>query len=273
METPPAVAPFDVRLDVVAAEAQRAHLVRPTGTRTVAGRACAVYRSRQSLNAVDLAGTPTTADHVDTCIDAKGLVLSEQRVADGKVTQRREAIAVNIGADAANHRFATVGDHIPLKNGGGRIVGVTDDSRPPSADYWSLAEPPSGFHHAGRFAVVPPQPKAGVTNGQDPTVTEMADVYLRGADVVVIEQGETIGGVAFSPSTTGEPVDAGKLSDGRMVLSARATTVSALASGKKYFVRVSGTLRPDDLLTIARRLAPTAPGTLVTVPDLTSDGA
>ena len=38
------------------------------------------------------------------------------------------------------------------------------------------------------------------------------------------------------------------------------------------FVRVSGTVPPEDLVAVARSLAPHPPGTIVTAPDLTSDG-
>lgn len=273
MEMPPQVTPLDVRLDAVLDAGVRSHAVRVRGVEQVAGRRCQVYRTRQSLSAVDLTAVPTASDHVDTCIDAQGIVLAEHGVAGGDPIRDRVAVAVHTGRTATGHRFVTTGTHIPLDMGGGRIVSVTADSRPPGTPFWQLPAPPSGFRLAGRFAVVPPAPTVGKKRGSDATVTEMADVYVKGPDVIVIEQGQAETDGAFNPPSVGQPVDLGPLGTGTLSLSARASSVSALTKGHRYFVRVSGTLPPDRLQSIARRLAPLAPGTLVTIPDLTSDGA
>src|SRR5205823_3628561 len=60
---------------------------------------------------------------------------------------------------------------------------------------------PAGFVETGRYAVVPPQPRTPL----DPSarlrlVSGVRDVYVRGADVIVVDQGGTLGGVApFRP--------------------------------------------------------------------------
>ena len=211
-EPSPAPTPFDMRIDAVARAAAANHALVVRGHQTVAGRDCQIYRTAQPLVSTTLTGRPTTADHVDSCIDRQGLLLSERRVQKGRTVQTRQAASVDLGAAAANHPFATSGTHMPLKQGGGAVVTINDDSRPPGTDFWQLAAPPSGYTHFGRFAVVPPQPPA-----DDPVVarktlvTAVDDVYVAGADTIVIEQGQTAGGAPLKPPIGGTGVDAGRL--------------------------------------------------------------
>jgi len=269
-EPSPAPAPFDVRLDAVAAAATRAGALIARAGLTVAGRRCRVYRSAQSLESAQLSARPTAADHVDTCVDAQGLVLDERHVSGGKLVLERRATTVTAGADAMGHAYATIGTHVPLDHGGGRVVTVSQTSRPPGQPFWELAQSPRGFVHLGRFAAIPPPPQAP---GQSRTglVTAVDDVFVRDADVIVVEQGETVGGVAFQAPTGGTEVDLGQLGRGQLVLSPLASSLTALV-GKSSFVRVSGTVPPGELLSVAGALT-RAPGTaLEIVPDLTSDG-
>src|SRR4051812_34985555 len=125
LEPPPSPAAFDVRLDAVAADAIRAGSLVTKGESMIAGRACRVFRTAQSLAGNTLAVKPTAANHVDSCIDHEGLVLREQRTLDGKLVQIREATAVAIGADVS-HAYSTAGTHIPLQQGGGAVVTISD---------------------------------------------------------------------------------------------------------------------------------------------------
>jgi hypothetical protein len=271
-EPAPAPTRFDVRLDAVAGAAIEARALVPRGSQVVAGRRCQVYRSARSLVSTTLAGSPTGADHVDTCVDALGLVLAERRVVHGKVAQERRATAVRAGPEAGDHSYRTSGTRVPLRQGGGAVVTISDTSRPPGLTFWEPAQAPAGFSHLGRFAVVPPQPPMDPAQSSRALVTSVDDVFVRGADVVVVEQGQTLGGAAFQPPTGGRAVDLGRLGQGQVLLSATAPSVTALL-GNGTFVRVSGTLPPQDLTAVARSLEPRPPGTIVTVPDLTSDGA
>jgi hypothetical protein len=243
----------------------------PQGSRVVAGRPCRVYRSAQSLLSTALAGRPTTGDHVDTCVDTQGLVLAERRVVGGKVVQQRRATAVASGPAAGDHSYRTPGTRVPLRQGGGAVVTISDNSRPPGLPFWEPAQAPAGFSHLGRFAVVPPQPPTGTSAPPPPLSTAVDDVFGRGPDVIVVEQGQTAGARALAPPSGGQDVDLGPLGRGRLVLSATAPSVTAVLSNNS-FVRVSGTVPPEDLMAVARSLRPQPPGTIVTVADLTSDG-
>jgi hypothetical protein len=100
LDVAPGPTGVDVRFDAVAQDAIRSKLVVAKATQSVAGRACRVYRSAQSLQSADLTGPPKSSDYVDTCIDAQGLVLSERVVSRGKVTRQRVAVSVMAGVVA-----------------------------------------------------------------------------------------------------------------------------------------------------------------------------
>jgi hypothetical protein len=230
--------------------------------RTVAGARCQVLRSRGVL-ASDFAGTPTADDHVDTCVSANGVVLEETSVRNGGVVSHKVATKLTSGT---GHHFVTAGDHVPRGQGGGRIVTLDPTSRPPGQEFFELAAPPAGFTHVGRFAVVAPTP------ANAPVVTAIDDVYVRGADLIVVEQGETLSGVGMA-AADGAKVKLGRLGDGRLLVSPVASSVAALTQTRGSFVRVTGTVAPSRLVAVARALRAQPGGTLVTIADLTSDGA
>jgi len=270
-EPSPAPASFDVRLDAVATSAISTRALVALGDRVVAGRDCRVYRSARSLSSTTLAGAPTAADHVDSCVDSQGVLLEERRVVKGKLVQERRAVTVGVGA-GVSHSYVTTGTHIPFNQGGGTVVTISDSSRPPGSPFWELPRPPAGFAHLGRFAVVPPQPGAAQGPSKAALVTAIDDVFVHGADAVIVEQGQTVGAAPFRPPAEGTDVETGRLGRGRLVLSATASSVTLLTN-RSSFVRVSGTVPPQQLTEVASSLVQQPPGTIVTVPDLTSDGA
>ncbi|MBA3652856.1 MAG: hypothetical protein H0W70_01530 [Actinobacteria bacterium] len=259
-------APGDVRIDAVAKQALRAGTLQAGSEMRVAGRRCRVYRSLHDLTSTGLTGVPRSTDHVDTCIDSAGVVLDVRTVTNGRSAEKR-AVEVTLGVAASPPGdYATIGTRIPFENGGGRITALTDTSRPPGGAFWSLATPPPGFAHLGRFAVVPPQPRVSV--GQPPTsiATAIDDVFVRGPDVIVVEQGHRP-----RAAMDGPPVELGALGRGRLVLSGVASSVTAQLRGSAY-VEVRGTVAPSVLASVARSLRAEPPGTLVTVPEGVTDG-
>ena len=264
LEVAPQPPQFDQRVDAIAAVAPHDALDR-RGHDMVAGIRCQVVRTRAVL-AADFAGPPTGAEHVDSCVSSNGFVLEETAVRGGRVVSHKVARRVTLGPSVASHAFATTGDHVPRAQGGGRILTLDPSSRPPGQDFWELRSAPAGFNHVGRFAVVAPASTSA------PVVTSVDDVYVRGADVIVIEQGETLGGGAMA-AQEGSPVRLGALGHGTLLVSPVASSVAALTHARGSFVRVSGTVAPSRLVAVARGLRPQPGGVLVTIPDLTSDGA
>src|SRR5205823_5970424 len=185
-------------------------------------------RSAKSLASPLGARVTGAKDYVDSCVTAAGLVVGEWVVSAGKVVRQRVALKVSVGPGAVSDRsFATAGTHVPLKQGGGRVVTLSPTSRPPGPPFWELPEPPGGFVRLGRFAVVPPQPQLSAGPPKAGLVTTVDDVFVRGADVIVVEQGETLGGSPIAPPSGGTRVDLGALGSGVTSLSPLASSVTA----------------------------------------------
>jgi hypothetical protein len=279
LNVPVTAAPADVRLDAVYAAARNAHLLQFRRDDVVAGRRCTVLRSAQSLlNSPLLALAAHPNSYVDTCVDETGLILREQIVRDGALATSRTAVSVAVGPAAGDEgAYAMSGVPTPYDQGGGSITRLTPDSLPPGRT-WVLPQPPAGFTLRGRYVAVPPQPQA-FTAGPGasaaapgaPTllVVTLEDVYVRGPDVLVVEQGGTSNNARFAPPTGGRPVDLGVLGPGQLVLAATASSVVAEPAGESKFVRVTGTVDPHLLIQTARALASIDNGsrnTIVTIP-------
>lgn len=267
LRVPAAAAPQDVRADVLIPAGLRAGLVEREGTAVVAGHPCQVFRTAASLRAGPL--PPLTSDkrYTDTCLDANGIVLQERNVDHGRLLSQRRAVSVSTGAGSvAGAPFDLPGAPQPTNSGGGAFRALTLSSRPPGGS-WALLHPPTGFRHVGRYAVIPPQPQAAAASGlgsapQAGLITEMDDVFVRGGDVIVVQQGATLNGAEFKPPPNAQSVDAGIVGSGQLQLGASMVTVTAEPYGGRRFVRVSATLPPDDVVTLARSLVAQPGGTL-----------
>jgi hypothetical protein len=258
LEVPPGVPASDVRLQPVLDDALAHGVLVPLGRKTVAGRACQVYRSGQLLSAPVLR-KPTAADHGESCVDEAGLVLEEVLTADGKRLSRRVAVSVeeDPAAGVGDDRFPVRERTVDVRQGGGRVRRLVPDSRPPG-EFFSLDAPPDGFTHEGRYSVVPPQPENfsdDDPSGAGKRRAGVVDVWVRGVDVLVVDQGGTLGGYPpYAPDDAAPTVDLGPtLGHGEVVLSALEPAVRTILPGGRY-VRVAGTLPPAELAAVARRL-------------------
>jgi hypothetical protein len=271
LRVPAAVTSQSVRPDVFVSSALRAGRLRFVGSQTVAGRPCQLFRGAASLRSGPLPASTSTATHTDTCIDASGLILRETTVTNGHTTTDRRAVAISVGpVSVADAPFTLAGDPTPFEQGGGAFTTLTFGSRPPGGS-WALAHPPAGFRWVGRYAVVPPQPQAfaGGSGGSPSAsplpgslVTEIDDVFVRGSDAIVLQQGSSIGGATFNPPAGSDGVDLGALGAGQLLYAANASTVTAEPNGGKRFIRLSGTLPPDVLVGLARSLVSQPSGVL-----------
>lgn len=268
VNVPVTASPADVRLDAVYAAARHAGLLQLREDDTVAGRRCRVVRSARSLRSTPLLPLVRGAtSYVDTCVDKAGLVLRERTVRDGAVTASRTAVVVEVGAAAAGRgEYSATGVTVASDQGGGSITRLTPDSLPPGRT-WALPRPPAGFSRRGRYVVVIPQPQASGAPASE--VITLEDVYVRGPDVIVVEQGGSTNNARFAPPKGARPVDLGVLGRGQLVLSATASSVVGEPAGESKFVRVTGTVDPGLLIRTARALVSVDNGsrnTLVTIP-------
>jgi hypothetical protein len=274
LKVPASVAPQDVRAEVVVPAALAEHRLKAVGRQKVLGRSCQVFRSAEPLRSGPLPPLRSGSAYVDTCIDADGIVLRETLIRSGKVVSDRRAVEVETGqAAVVGAAFDMTGAITPFDAGGGAFTALTSDSRPPGRS-WALTHPPSGFQRAGRYAVVPPQPQLFAGGGQGTgqmglpggLVSEMDDVFLRGADAIVLQQGSTMNGATFSPPANAITVSLGSLGEGQLLLAGNVTTVVAEPGNHKQFVRLSATLPPREVIALMRSLAVQPGGQLTRLP-------
>ena len=258
---PPGPSAADRRPDAVLDDATREGYVDPREVRRVAGRLCRVFRAGASSISPSLPPLDHADELTDVCVDEAGLVLEEVSFgASEEITRRTIATSVD------EHPRLAGSIKAPKPHGDPRQVGslleLEPDSRLPGDEFWELRDPPDGFERRGRYSVVP----AGQPGFSDPTarstvITFVAEVWTRGPDVLVIEQGATQGAEPFTTDPNARRVEAGTLGKGELRYSMLASEVRFLTGGTR-FVRVRGTVSPSAPLDVADDLRAVAGGPL-----------
>jgi hypothetical protein len=263
LELGPLLPASDVRLAAVLGPAVEAGKVERREVRRVAGRTCQVYRASDYLTASSLR-PPTPELYADTCVDASGLVLEEVLVDDGRAIARRIAESVEEDVALDDGLFPTGTPNVQARNGGGSVRRLADGTTPPGPFFVADAVP-EGFSALGRYSVVPPQAE----NFGDDLSREgfrragTADVYVRGLDVLVLEQGATLQGAPpFEVDPENPTVDLGPFGTGEIRFSAAGNVVRAARDGGRY-VQATGTLPPSELAAVLRSLREVPGGELV----------
>ncbi|HYZ92902.1 MAG TPA: hypothetical protein VFA34_10990 [Actinomycetota bacterium] len=259
---PPGPAPQDRRIERSLGEITHAGYLERRELRRVTGRLCRVYRAGGEGGSGSLERLSDDKTYTDLCFDAAGLVLEEVAYSDGKLLNRSVAVTVDESPRVPDRLFRTGEPTLSARQGGGSVRAAEPASRPPG-DFWELSNVPRGFRHEGRYAVIPPQ-----SGFDDPTMRSgiiafTSDVLVDGLDVVVVEQGSTLGGSPpFSADPNAKRVRAGALGRGELLYGLRTSEVRVLRKGGK-FVRVVGTVEPSRLLAIARSLEKRRGGELI----------
>lgn len=243
---PPQPAPGDIRGDLVFAGDDA------TGTRRVAGRTCWVHR----LGAAITEGVVTPGDTTDVCVDGDGLVL-EEVVTDGdRVTRRWVATDVDTSPVIDDGDFRVDGaTPVPVDDGGGSVREIEPTSRS-VGQFWEVPDPPPGFTHRGRYAVVPPQAaRTDDSETRAQVVAGVVDVWVRGIDLLLVDQGGTLGRVPpFGATPNSDLVDLGALAEtAEVFVTPTGSEIRVLIPPGRY-VRLAGTFAADDLVAIARSL-------------------
>ena len=260
---PADLAGTDVRLDVALSALIAEGRVVERERRAVLGRPCQVYRSSGPLASGSLT-KPTAKDFTDSCVDAAGLVLAEVQRSGGKVTRQEVATAVDEHPTFDTGLFTAGEPTIPGSRGGGTFKAV-DPTLGPSGRAYALDTPPAGFTFLGRYVDVSGT-KTDAFGAPSPTRRAgFSDVWVRGRDVVILDQGGVnVGPAPFTPDPSGQPVDLGLLGSGQTITSTRLQVVRSLVAGggNGAYVRVAGTIPVDQLAALARslRVIPAPPG-------------
>lgn len=277
LEIGPAIATSDLRFGSSLEQALAEGDFHPREQRRVEGRTCQVFRAGSSVQAGNLVPYEPGADSwADVCIDDAGLVLEELWVLDGRRVQRRLAIDVEEDVEFDDDLFDAPDDATALAvgEGGGSVTRLTPDSRPPGLFHELPSDVlPDGFTLMGKYALITPR----LELARDPTAeakpqstSSVATVYVRGPDVLVVDQGNLTGDGTLPPAPTGRDVDLGRLGQGTAFTDLRANEVRALR-GSEY-LRVYGTIPIQQLLAVTRELAVVEGGSLTPADPATTDG-
>lgn len=265
IEVPIATAGGDLRPHLVLDQAVADGLVEALDTRTVGDRECRAYRLGGPVSAGTLTPVGTVpGERADVCIDSLGLVLQETWWVDDAVVRTRTAVDIDVGV-TAGVPSPVPGDAVvlPFEDGGGAVEVIDPEAETGFVEQWRPARLPSGFVFVDRWAVVPPALEARGPAGV-PRTSELAlvtDAWRRGPDLLVIDQGAARPGVGppWDTDAAGTTVDLGAVGSGTLVLDLRMSEVR-IRRPDDGFVRVAGTLPPDDLVAIARSLTRDRPG-------------
>ena len=248
---PPGPPEADRRPDAVLRDAVRDGYADKRERRRVAGRICRVYRVGASSSAPSLPPLREADTVTDVCVDEAGLILEEVSYEGDEVSRRRVATDVSV-------RPAEEDLDVTKPKGDPRQIGsvqrLEDDSRLPGGAFWVLDEPPDGFEFRGRYSIVP----AGQPGFTDPTargsvITFVSDVWTRGPDVLIVDQGATQGDPPFGEDPNARRIETDELGEGELLYSLFASEARFKLEGTR-FVRVRGTLEPSDLVEIAQML-------------------
>lgn len=272
VNTGPALAAFDLRLDPVLDDAERRRLLVRREQRKVLGQTCQVVRTRDPIAAGAFGSEAATeSDYTDSCIGSNGLVLEEVWITGGRLLRRRLATDLEVDPEIAADSFAAFGRHLEPKEGGGSLRPVAPGTFPAGAPFWQDLAVPEGYEFRGRYAVVPPQ-RSEVTDeealGQNPfaasandRIGAVADVWERGIDVLVLEQGGTADrSKVFELESGGTTTEVPGLGTGQQILDGRFTEIRFPLTGGRY-VRLLGTLTIHQLEEAAASLRQAPEGT------------
>ncbi len=254
---PPGLSSGDLRVDAVLDEAVETKTMLRRERREVYGRQCQVYRVGGPVLAGDIEGyEPGRGTYTDVCVDRNGLVVEEYWVDEGDLLRRRVATEVDIDPPLDRDLFEVVVPENPDVDRGavGRIdVDPSQDGRP----LWTFADEPKGFERLGHYAVVRSSQSVPQMSGGLPSVplTSTSEVFVRGPDVLVIDQDPSLGQLVNLENRTTRDVDAAPLEDAKLILDARMSEVRGQAPDGSV-VRVFGTMPTDELVELARGLEP-----------------
>jgi hypothetical protein len=260
----PSPASLDRRADVFFPAAVEDGFAAARELRRIANRTCRIFRIAGSSATPSLEKvSDADDDYSEVCVDEAGLILEELGVVDGKLLTRRIATRVDEDPKVDDGIFDLGAPTLGVRQGGGSVRRMADDSRPPGNPFWEPEDAPGGFRHRGRYAVVPPQSGFDDPTQRSQLIAFTSDVWVDGRDAIVVEQGATLGGSEpFEEDLSSEFVDVGDIGEGELVYGYITTEVRFLLGGGR-FVRVFGTVEPKRLLAMARSLEEKEGGTLV----------
>lgn len=228
----------------------------------ISGRSCHPFTEAGQVGAKGAGSDPSQVSQVPVaiarCVDAQGLVLEERwTTQDGTLVLTKRAQELDLGKDVpAIH--PPKAQRLPDGQGNGAIHEVDRDQVPPFQQAFSLAAP-TGFTFVGRYAVVPARVATDASTASAATATDVAiytDVWRRGPDLLMLDQGATKGEPPpFDSTTRVGTVDLGHLGTAELAVDLRGAEVRLTLPGNG-FLRLTGTIPVDQLTQLAARIQP-----------------
>jgi hypothetical protein len=252
---PPSVGSSDLRIDAALKEALDNKTIELRERREVYGRECQVYRAGGPVLAGDLDKYRAGAkEFADVCVDRNGIVIEEFWMSDDKLLRRRAAVELEIDPKPDDDLFDI---EAPAEEGPtrGTVQPVPRDAVDPG-EIWRLRSAPDGFDFLGKFAVIRstasvPQQGGGVAGASPPTST--SDVYVRGPDLIVVDQDPSLIGAIRSEDRPSRKIELDGFETAEMIVDARMSEVRGETEDDSV-VRIYGTVPPDELLELAKDL-------------------
>jgi hypothetical protein len=248
----PSVASGDLRIEIALRDAIRRRVVVARERRRVYGRECQVYRAGGPVAAGDIVSYSKDKDdeYADFCVERHGIVVEEWWVSGGKLLRRRAATDLRVGGRIDSSLFKIdVPEGDPLQRGS--VVRVT--TAPEEAKLWTLPQAPSGYRSLGRFIVSRPSSAQSPLGAQDLPLVSTSDVFVRGPDLIVVDQNAGLARAAEAENRTTYPVTVKGFKSATLVLDGRANEVR-IATPDNSYVRIIGTVPPETLIRIAGQL-------------------
>jgi hypothetical protein len=254
LTAPPSLASGDLRVDAAISEALRDRLIERRERREVYGRECQVYRAGGTITAGDIQRyVPDKGEYADFCMDRNGLVIEEMWTSKNELLRRRVATTVKVDPALDQDLFAVKTPRTP-----GVDPGAVDRiDRPTDRAVWTLRRRPKGFEALGRYSVT--ISSAAIPQQQSPIPipgpTSTTEVYIRGPDLLVVDQDPSLAGLVKSDTRPKRRVKLPRLRNGELIIDGRMSEVRGETKDGSI-VRVFGTLPPSELLKLANELRP-----------------
>ena len=221
----------------------------PGPVRRVAGQLCQSY---------------TKQEH-EYCVDSRGVQLFSATPAFADIATKINYIDA-APEPAAYAQLLANGFSDPNL---GSIRPIAPDSSPPGATDYALPAPPDGFAFVGRYAYVPLSAEL-LSQTSKEVIAGIVDVYVRGADAIVVDRGGRLDKLAVAEKQLGAWTDVSDVDDAASGFSGAKVGVAgdgpfgyrelrAFPQTGRYVV-VAGTVPSAELTRLAKALRP-SPGT------------
>jgi hypothetical protein len=241
----PAPAIGDIRFDATIEELVDTELFEVRERRRVLDHECTVYRTGEIVQTFSFAA-PTDSNWADACIGEAGVLLEEVAVVDGELALRVLAVEFEAGITIPDYQITVPGEPNVFAPAATLLAELPLDVAPFDG-FWHFPTPPEGFEHRGRYLLrepeVPGDPGA-------PTRDIHADVYVRGSDAVIVQQGPA-GSEPTLDDGPARTVDLGDIGLGTIAPGLSGSTVFVETPDERY-VFVLGTVASLELEEMVR---------------------